>query len=114
MYNLLNENNSFVEKIYDLFKGATKLCFWHYLHVVIILFSTGLYKSALSTYCSGKTVLFLYFCNISFLFLNFLFDALDSMSCHLKRLNNICIIRGTINHVIFIFFLILFKQSVEI
>ena len=37
------------------FKGATKLYFIHYLHVVIILFSTGLCKSALSTYSFGKT-----------------------------------------------------------
>ena len=36
-------------------KGATKLYFMHYVRVVIILFSTGLCKSALSTYSFGKT-----------------------------------------------------------
>ena len=37
------------------FKGATKLHFTDYSRVVIILFSTGLYKSAFSTYSFGKT-----------------------------------------------------------
>ena len=32
------------------FKGATKLYFTHYIRVVIILFNTSLYKSAISTY----------------------------------------------------------------
>ena len=36
-------------------KGATKLFFMYYFRVVIILFSTGLYKSAFSTYDFGKT-----------------------------------------------------------
>ena len=34
----------------DKFKGATKLYFMYYSGVVIILLSTGLYKSAFSTY----------------------------------------------------------------
>ena len=37
------------------FKGAAKLYFMNYFRVVIILFSTGLYKSAFSTYSFGKT-----------------------------------------------------------
>ena len=36
-------------------KGATKLYFMYYLRVVIILFRTGLYKSAFSTYDFGET-----------------------------------------------------------
>ena len=36
-------------------KGATKLYFMYYSCVVIILFSTGLYKSAFSTCSFGKT-----------------------------------------------------------
>ena len=36
------------------FKGATKFYFTHYLHMVIILFNTGLYKSAFSTFSFGK------------------------------------------------------------
>ena len=35
-------------------KGAKKLCFTHYSCVVIILFNTGLYKSAVSTYFFAK------------------------------------------------------------
>ena len=37
-----------------LVKGATKLYFTHYSYVVIILFSTGLYKSAFSTDSFGN------------------------------------------------------------
>ena len=40
---------------FQLIKGATKLYFMYYFRVVIILFSTGLYKSAFSTYDFGKT-----------------------------------------------------------
>ena len=36
-------------------KGATKFYFMYYSRVVIILFSTGLYKSAFSTCSFGKT-----------------------------------------------------------
>ena len=39
------------------FKGATKLYFTHYIRVVIILFNTSLYKSAISTYaCENFSV----------------------------------------------------------
>ena len=38
-----------------LIKGTTKLYFMNYSRVVIILFSTGLQKSAFSTYSFGKT-----------------------------------------------------------
>ena len=38
----------------SIFKGATELYFMHYSRVVIILLSTGLYKSAFSTYSFGK------------------------------------------------------------
>ena len=48
-----------------LFNGATKLYFMHYLRVVIILISTGLYKSIFSTYFFGKTR-FLYSCVLVF------------------------------------------------
>ena len=37
-------------------KGATKLCFKHYLCVVIILFNKGLYKPGFSTDSFGKLV----------------------------------------------------------
>ena len=39
----------------ELLKGATKFYFMYYLRVVSILFSTGLYNSAFSTYYFGKT-----------------------------------------------------------
>ena len=39
----------------QVLKGATKLYFMYYSPVVIILFSTGLYKSVFSTYSFGKT-----------------------------------------------------------
>ena len=48
-----------------LFKRATKLYFMYYSRVVIILFSTGLYKFAFCTYSFGKTR-FLYFCVLVF------------------------------------------------
>ena len=41
----------FISKIV---KGAVKLYFMYYLHAVIILFSTGLYNSAFSTYSFAK------------------------------------------------------------
>ena len=41
-------------------KGATKSYFTHYMLVVIILFNTGLYESAISTYSFAK-LLFLCF-----------------------------------------------------
>ena len=41
-------------------KGAMKLYFMHYMLVVIILFNTGLFKSAISTYSFAK-ILFLCF-----------------------------------------------------
>ena len=47
------------------FKGATKLHFMFYFRVVIILFSTGLYKSAFSAYDFGKTN-FSSFCVLAF------------------------------------------------
>ena len=50
------------------FKGSTKLYFIHYLHVVIVLFSTGLYKSVFSVYSFGK----LTFCLSMFWFFMFL------------------------------------------
>ena len=55
-------------------KGATKLYFTHYSCTVIILFNTGLYKSAFSIYSFGKLV-FVAFCllGIEFdvIFINF-------------------------------------------
>ena len=44
------ESVSSKEHIQDAFKGATKLHFMYCSHVVIILFSPGLYKSAFFTY----------------------------------------------------------------
>ena len=46
-------------------KGATQLYFMFYFRVVIILFNTGLYKSAFSAYKFGKTS-FPYFCIFGF------------------------------------------------
>ena len=67
------------EKSLSRVKGATKLYFMHYSCVVIILFSTGLCKSAFSTYSFGKTKLL----SIVFLYLRFLvlLFVLNSMSC---------------------------------
>ena len=47
------------------FKGATKLNFMLYSHVVIILFRTGLYKSSFSPYSLCKTR-FSCFCVLAF------------------------------------------------
>ena len=58
------------------FKGTTKLCFTHYMCVVIILFNTGLYKSAISTYSFAK-LLFLCLLWFSILYFEFL--------CHLNK-----------------------------
>ena len=48
----------------NLFKGATKFYFMCYSRVVSVLFSTGLYKSAFSTYSFVKarfpSLVFLY------------------------------------------------------
>ena len=55
-----------------LFKGATKLFFTHYSCVVIIFSSTGISKSAFSTYYFGILVFYLsvfcVFCNMRFEF----------------------------------------------
>ena len=65
------------------FKRAMKLHFIHYLHVVIVLFSTGLYTSAFSTYSFGKLGFlcfgFSFFYIFSFKLLFFRF-VLNSMS----------------------------------
>ena len=67
-------------------EGATKLYFIHCLHVFIVLFSTGLYKSAFSTYTFGNLgfcssifwfFMFLYLWFLAFIFL---FYVLNSMS----------------------------------
>ena len=63
-----------------MFKGASKFYFAHYSCVVIIVFNTGLYKSAFSLYFSRKLVLRL--CMFS----------VFSIRSHLYRLYNICII----------------------
>ena len=47
------------------FKRATKLYFMYYFRVVIILFSTGLCKSAFSIYDFGKSS-FSFFCVLVF------------------------------------------------
>ena len=54
----INRDRNHVER-------ATKLCFLHCFHVVIVLFCTGLYKSAFSTYYCGKTS-FSSFCALVF------------------------------------------------
>ena len=55
-------------------KGATELYFMYYFRVVIILFSTGSYKSAFSTYNFGKTS-FSSFCVLVFrVFVTFVFN----------------------------------------
>ena len=57
MYSKKMKAKGLKEDIWKSFfrKGATKLYFMFYFRVVIILFSTGLYKSAFSTYDFGKT-----------------------------------------------------------
>ena len=55
-------------KVTSKIQRATKLYFMYYLLVVIILFCTGLYKSAFSSYSFGKTR-FSSFCVLVFLFL---------------------------------------------
>ena len=63
-----------------LVKGATKLCFMNHLRVVRILISTGLYKSAFSTYYILKICFRLScFCIFDFKFLVLLY-VLNSMS----------------------------------
>ena len=52
------------------------ICIWSLFCSVRVYIS----QPFLTNYCSGKTVLFLCFCNFSFFFLVFLFDVLDSMS----------------------------------
>ena len=47
------------------FKGTTKFYFMCYLRVVMIFFSTGLYKSSISTYFFIKTS-FSFFCVLVF------------------------------------------------
>ena len=47
--------NLLTHEICYFLKGATKLYFMYYFRVVIVLFSTDLYKSAFSTYSFGET-----------------------------------------------------------
>ena len=66
-FSLFHFMENFWEVFYfinSLFKGAMKLYFMHYLCVVIILFNTGLYKSAFSPDTFGKLfcLSFLSFC----------------------------------------------------
>ena len=89
-----------------ILKGATKLFFIHYLRAVIILFSTSLYKSAFSAYSFGKTrfssFCVLDFCvSVSMFSFSFYFFFTFWIQCHLKRLNNIYIIReyNQLNHI---------------
>ena len=65
-------------------KGAPKLYFMHYSCVVITLFSTGLRKSALSTYSFEKL--------LSFCTFGFFVCSLIWIRCHLYRLYNIFVI----------------------
>ena len=74
-------------------KGATKLYFMYYSCVVIILFSTRLYRSAFSTYAFGKTR-FLCFCVLVFrvsvtLAFDFQICSLFWIQCLHKRLDKI-------------------------
>ena len=57
----------------NIFKGTVKSYYKHYSFVVIILFNRGLYKSAFSTYSSGKLIFGLWF------------------RFYLYRLNNFCV-----------------------
>ena len=68
-------------KIKLKFKRATKFNLMHYLGVVIILFSTGLYKSAFSTCSFDKTR----FSSFTFYF----FCSMFWIHCHLKRFKDI-------------------------
>ena len=76
------------------FKGATKLYFMYYLRVVVILFSTGLCKSAYSDFSFGKTrfssFCVLVFCVSVSLTLNFQSCSMFWIECLLKRLRVVC------------------------
>ena len=70
----------FINAAKTVFKGAMKLYFMHYLCVIIVLFTTDLYKSGFST-CSLKKLGFFFsvfcvfclFCfELEFLSINFL------------------------------------------
>ena len=90
----------------NLLKRATKLCFI-YSRVVSILFSTGSYKSAFSTYSFGKSrfwsFVFLYFWLLIFHVLN----SMSSQKTYIVQSGNIT------NHVPFNFVLTLFKRFVK-
>ena len=67
------------QKCNIIIKGAAKLYLIYYLHAVIILFSTGLYKSAFSNYSFGKLgdgvyVFFCVFCHL------YVFDSMSSQN----------------------------------
>ena len=67
----------------------------HYLHVVVILFSTGVFKSAFYIYSFEKlgfsVSAFVFHVSVSLVFGSVLYFG--SVLCHLKRLSNISIIR---------------------
>ena len=94
-----------------LFKGATKLYFMHHLRVVSILFSTGLFKFAFSTYLL-VTLGFRLSCFCIFGF-NFYFCSMFWIQMSSNRLNNIVLSVNIINYVPFNFVFTLFKRPVK-
>ena len=66
-------------------KGASKLYFTHYSCAVFIMFNTGLYRSAFSTYLFEKPVV-LSFCAVCVYFFCVEFDVI------FLTLYNVCII----------------------
>ena len=100
------------------FEGATKFNFMYYFRVVIVLFRTGLYKSAFSIYVFGKTS-FSFFCVLVFrvsvsLGFHFYFCSMFWIQCLLKDLITLCYQENVINHGLFNFVLTSFKRSVKI
>ena len=78
-----------VSRLTVVAKGATKLYFMYYLRVVIILFSTGLYKLAFPTCSFGKTrfsslCVLVFRISVSLPF-NFQFWSMFCNYCLLKR-----------------------------
>ena len=82
--NLLLKSIFYQFKIIEFLKGATSLFFTHYSCVAVILFNTGLYMSALSTFSFGKLVF-----SLSVLFV---FSVCSEIDIIFINFDNICII----------------------
>ena len=72
-------------------------CTLYIIRVVIILFSTGLYKSAFSSYSFGKNrfssfCVFVFYVSVSLVFIFYFFCSMFCIQCDLKRLTLECLI----------------------